>query len=298
MKNYFLFAAILLLFPLLSGWAGCSKSVVDPKKLDYKSGAKALYQLGQRHLKAGNYEEARKIFQKIKTDFPFSHYATLAELAIGDTYFKAGKYLEAINVYKLFVKLHPSHPKAGYAAFYAAYSYDKLRPWNFFLFPPAHEKDATTTVQAIQAYREFLQDFPNHPLRKRAEERLKDCLKQMARHELYVANYYWKRGKYRAVVWRTEYLLKKYPKVGLDAEALLLQARALIRLKEYARARNALNRLIKDYPSSPQASSAKALLTELSSKSTPVDEKAPPSTRPSPLKKEPPGGKGSKGKEM
>ncbi len=228
-------------------------------------------------LKAGNFEQARKEFQKLKTKYPFSRFATLAEVGIADTHFQGGKYLIAIDAYKLFVKLHPTHPKAGYAAYMAAYSYDKLRPWDWFLVPPSHQKDSSTTKQAIKSYKEYISEYPTHKNVKLAKQRLKVCLKNMGMHEMHVGRFYKRRGKHRAVVWRMDYLLKTYPGVGLDAEARFLRAEALLNLKRYDKVKVAVAELVKKHPKVKYANLGRSLLGKIpNSPATP--RKSPPAT--------------------
>lgn len=260
---------------------GSACMVSRPKisaKASYGQNAKTFYDYAKKLLKAGNYEQSRKEFNKLKTKYPFSRYATLAEVGIADTHFEAGKFLIAIDAYKLFVKLHPTHPRAGYAAYQAAYSYDKLRPVDWFLVPPSYQKDATTTKQAIKAYKEYISEYPAHPKTKLAKQRLKICLKSMGMHEMHVGRYYQRRGKHRAVIWRMDYLLKTYPGVGLDAEARFMRAEALFRLKRYKDARTAVAELVKKHPKLKYANWGKSLVNKIPNR-VPAPRRVPPKPR-------------------
>ena len=53
----------------------------------------------------------------------------------------------------------------------------------------------------------------------RARELLAETLRVLARHELYVGDFYASRGKWQGAASRYEYLLRMYPSVGYDAEA-------------------------------------------------------------------------------
>ena len=58
-------------------------------------------------------------FTFVKNRFPFSRYATLAELRIADAFFAQDKFADAADAYKLFIRFHPNHPEVtdGYAAY-------------------------------------------------------------------------------------------------------------------------------------------------------------------------------------
>lgn len=258
---------------LLALGSGCANQK-NQKRLSYSEGAKQLYKRGRAQLKGSNNQAARKIFQKIKRKYPFSEYATLAELSIADSYFNGTKYLQAIDTYKLFSKLHPTHPQVGYAFYQSALGYYNLRPWQWFLVPANYEKDPSTTLQAINAFREFLKTFPNHKKSKDAKKHLDLCLSQLAKHELLVADFYKKQNKHQAVVWRMQHLLSKYPKIGYDAEAHFKMASAMIKLKQTGSAKIALESILKQHPTSSFAKKATAQLAKL-----PNSSKIPPSPK-------------------
>ena len=281
MRRWVWLAACILLTPSLMGSACMVQKPKLSSKATYSQNAKTLHEYARKLIKAGNYEQARKEFQQLKTKYPFSDYATLAEVGIADTHFFGTKYLLAIDAYKLFVKLHPTHPKAGYAAYQSALCHDKLRPWDWFLVPPSYEKDATTTKQTIKAYRDYIAEYPTHKKVKFAKKRLKHCLKMMGKHEMYVGKYYKKLGKHRAVVWRMDHLLKSFAGVGLDAEARYMKAEALVNLKRYARAKLANKELVKKHPKSKQAGWGRTLMSKIPGKTpSPSTSSKPKVTKP------------------
>src|SRR3954466_6201761 len=103
---------LLLLAPLaLAAPSGCATSEEATKPVTYSMTAKQNYEKGLAELKDENYPEAQKYFQFVRSKFPFSKYAVLAELAIADTSFDRGNYTEAIDSYKQFMRLHPTHEK-------------------------------------------------------------------------------------------------------------------------------------------------------------------------------------------
>ena len=287
----FVVFCLLFLAPWFMGASRCNGFVKKKRKLTYIQGAKQLYTKGQKYLKNSNFEYARKNFQRLKTKFPFSRYATLAEIGIANSYFNDTKYLQAIDAYKLFEKLHPTHPKTPYAVYRVAMSYYKLRPWNVFFLPASFEKDATSTRQAIHALKIYLKRYPKHKQVKKAQKYLKICISQLVKHEIHVADFYAKRGKYMAVAWRMSYLLKKYPKTTFAPRAHYKMIDAYVRLKQKKSAENTLIQLTKKYPKSKYVALAKKALSELIIK--PQSHKAINSKTPIKLraKKQPPSSK-------
>lgn len=280
LRRYWMLLGLIWLTPSLMGaGTNCIKPPKPSDKATYAQNAQQLYKYASKLLKGGSHEDARKAFQQLKTKYPFSRFATLADVGIADTYFHSGQYLQAIDAYTMFVKINPTHPKAGYASYQAALSHDKRQATDWFLVPPAHEKDSTTTKQAIQSYREYLRDYPNHEKIKEARKHLERSLKQMAQHEMYVARYYKKYGKHLAVIWRMDYLLQKYPDIGFDAEARYLRAEAFFNLKQYDDVLLAVNELLKQHPDSTYAKYGKDLLNRLPKTDKTTKTDTPPQTR-------------------
>src|SRR5688572_25591796 len=77
----------------------------------------AMYERAMEDLEDGLYPEALAGFAEVKTKHPYSRFAALADLRTADTHFERKKFLEAIDAYRQFLKLHPSHPDSAYAYF-------------------------------------------------------------------------------------------------------------------------------------------------------------------------------------
>src|SRR5205814_2390586 len=111
---------------------------------------------GDELLESKNYLEAQKYYDYVKSKFPYLEAATTAELRLADVDFEREKYIEARDRYQNFVKLHPTHAKVDYAAFRSALSHFKDMPSDFFLLPPAREKDQAEVRAAAVAMGDFV----------------------------------------------------------------------------------------------------------------------------------------------
>jgi outer membrane protein assembly factor BamD len=238
--------------------------------------AEELYKNALEDLDDHLYPEALSGFADIKSKYPYSKYAALADLKTGDTYFKSGKYAEAADAYREFVKLHPNHEEVPYAMFSIGETYFEQLPSDFVLMPPAAEKDQANTRLAITAYQDLLDKYPKSDFTEKARQKLGRCKHLLAEHELYVAEFYWRREKWSACAMRAEGLSRDYPGVDLEPRALLLAGRARQKNGESEAARSALARLIERYPTTGEAEDAKKVLTELPAPAAaPAPETAP-----------------------
>ena len=233
--------------------------------VEYSVSAQKNYEKGLKELDKKEWVAAAKYFGFIKSRFPYSKYAVLAELRLADAEFGAEQYIEAIDAYRLFIKFHPTHEMVanGYVAFRVGEAYFKQLGGDFWLFPPSYEKDQSSTEDAANELKAFLDKYPESPYRDKAKEILVKVGKRLADHEWYVARYYWDRGKPMGTVMRLRRLLERYRGVGYDEEALWLLGRAYVAVGMNDRARTAWTDLAEHYPSTARAADAKNALAKL-----------------------------------
>ena len=244
--------------------AACG-ATTGASSVEYSVSAQKNYDKGAKALEKHDWIAASKYFAFIKSRFPYSKYAVLAELRLADAEFGAEQYLEAIDSYRLFIKFHPTHKEVanGYASFRIGEAYYKQLPDDFWMFPPSYEKDQSSTEDAQNELKSFLDKFPDSPYRPQAKEILKQVGKRLADHEWYVAKYYWDRGKPMGTVLRLRRLLERYRGVGYDIEALWLLGRAYVAVDMKDRAKLTFTELVDKYPQSPRASQAREALASL-----------------------------------
>ena len=95
---------VILLLAIACG--GTSEST------SYRDRAEQTYREGQELLEDGNYLEAMTAFNQVKNEFPFSSYAALSSLAVGEVYFREEKYIEAIDVFSTLCSQLPRTPRS------------------------------------------------------------------------------------------------------------------------------------------------------------------------------------------
>lgn len=225
-----------------------------------ESAAKKAYDDAERSFRTKDYIEAIRRYNLLRTRFPYSAYATLADLRIADAYFEQEKYATAIEQYRAFAKLHPEHERVTYSNWRVALSFYKQMPENWFFLPPGYERDLDRAKDAERELRFYLRRNPNSEYEKDATRKLLETRRRLADHELYVAEFYIKRENPRAAALRLTYLLKNYSGLGLDPKALFLLARAYMEMGDVYKATTALGDLIEVHPDSDMATKARAYL--------------------------------------
>ncbi len=235
---------VILLFSLLSFLIGCSST---DKKADTAEGA---YAIAEDFAKNDRYEEAIRRYQEVKNKFPYSKYATMAELSIADAYFKQDSFSEAQVAYQTFKDLHPKHAQIDYVTYRLGLSY-------FSQLPESVDRDLTLAANAIAIFDDVLREFPKSIHVPDAKEKRDKALQMLADKEMYIADFYFIREKFDSALNRYESLIKKYPNASLEAKALSRAAVSATKVGEQDKARKYVSELERRFPGSAETNFAK-----------------------------------------
>ncbi len=221
--KFMLTTALLLGIALLPACTSGKKSLREYKG-SYLESVKLNFEAGEEALKDGEYEKAVGYFQFVRSKYPFSKYAALSDLKIADTKFVQKKWIDAASAYEVFIRLHPRHEEVAYASYRVGISYFHAVPSDFFLLPRATSRDQSFTKEAVAAIDRFILQFPasDYVADARAKQLL--LFSYLAQHNLHIASYYIKRGRYQAAVERYLLIESTYPETNEATEALFLAA--------------------------------------------------------------------------
>ncbi|MDR2877662.1 MAG: outer membrane protein assembly factor BamD [Chromatiales bacterium] len=226
MPRHALTLITLLVATLLTGCASqraLEEAQHDPAK---------LYQLGREALDGGHYETAISHFEKLSSLFPFGEYAQQAQLDTAYAYYRNNEPDSAIAAAEQFIKTYPRHPDLDYAYYLRGLanfgqtsdSLDKL------LRSDPAERDPRSALDSFRYFAELIRRFPDSRYAGDAMQRMVHLKNYLARHELYVADHYMRRGAYVAAASRARYVIENYPRTASVPQALEILAQAYDRL--------------------------------------------------------------------
>jgi outer membrane protein assembly factor BamD len=165
---------------------------------------------GIKELKKKKYDDAIETFGKLKDRYPYSDQAMLAQIKVADAQFYKKKYEEALQSYKEFEKLHPTNKAVPYAIFRQGMCYFRQRS--------TIDRDQTFTHKAIEEFRRLIKKFPDSEYVPRAEKYIVQCRKDLAEHEFYVGEFYFRTRRYSSALERFQNLLQEYPEFPRQAQ--------------------------------------------------------------------------------
>ncbi len=180
-------------------------------KTETEKSAEELNEDGRQYFEDERYKKAIESYKKLKDWYPFSKYATNAELKIADAHFEIEEYPEAISAYEEFENLHPTNENIPYVIYQIGRCY--------FVQLDTIDRDQATAQKALETFNRLIKSYPKDQYVIRAKEHIKDCLKSMAANEIYVGLFYFNSKKYKAAQCRFKSVIENYPDVGLHKSA-------------------------------------------------------------------------------
>ncbi len=247
---------ILVAFALLPATA-CS--------LRQKPTGENYYAQGQLDFATKEYKAAIENYQELIDKFPFSPYAEDAELKIGLAHYQQKDYAEAIGALDDFQRMHPTSKNLELVTYYIGMSYyDQMG---------REDQDQGKTMAALKRFQELEQRFPEGDFAELAHEKVLVCREMLARNEMIVGNYYYKRANFRAAESRFAELLQKYPETPVAPDALFELGISLEKEGKRYSAAQAFAAVEKHFPNTGYAKKAR---TELAKLHQPIDTEEDP----------------------
>lgn len=221
---------MILLFSL----QGCS--LIDKPKGEWD--AKDYYEHAASAMENQNWGLAIRLYEELKAYYPYGKYAEQAYLDLAYVYYRYDEPESTTREIEDFLRLYPKHKEIPYALYLRALAVDSINTsWTDKWITDPASRDMKSTQEAYNAYLILLNEFPNSRFAPEARKRLMVLNNRLARNELKVAQYYYKRQAYLAAANRAKAVLERFPKatVNIDSLALLKQSYEKLGMVENAK---------------------------------------------------------------
>ncbi|HEX6559490.1 MAG TPA: outer membrane protein assembly factor BamD [Longimicrobiales bacterium] len=221
--------------------AGCAAK----NKLQEQSTPEALFEKALAALHNRHFTDAQELFDRFTLQFPTHGRVQEARYHLAEAYFGKKEYVTAANEFSRLANDYPAGPYADDARFKVCESYDKLSP--------KPQLDQQYTRAALDHCQSLITYYPSSELAPRAQELLTGLRTKLADKQYLAAEFYFKRGAYDSAVIYYEAALRDYPDTNVAPRALLrlFETYKILNYKDEMEA--ARQRLLKDYPDSPEA---------------------------------------------
>lgn len=208
----------------------------DPSTLD----PSVLYSRGVDALNVDYYHVAQTNFNNVQQYYPYSSWATNAQLMEGYSEYLQQKYTDAIGSLDRFIQLHPTNTNIAYAYY--------LRALCYYEQISDIQRDQKSTADAMNALQDVVNRFPESAYARDASLKIDLCRDHLAGKEMEVARYYQKQHLYAAAIGRYQRVVDDFQTTNHVPEALARLTEIYLALGLPAEARRTASVLAHNYP--------------------------------------------------
>ena len=239
---------------------GCANTNNDPTSAWT---VQKLYDEAKDEMAAGAYDKAIGYYEKLEGRAAGTPLAQQAQLDKAWAQYKTNEPVQAIATLDRFIKLHPASPALDYALYLKGLVNfnDTLGLFSTIAQQDLAERDPKQAKESFEAFRELVARFPESKYAPDSRLRMAYIRNSLARSDLYVARFYFKKGAYVAAINRAQTAIEEYREVPAVEEALFILYQSYDRLGLDQLRDDTRRVLEKNYPNSalinPQNASRK-----------------------------------------
>jgi len=201
-----------------------------------------LYSNGVDAMQRGNYGTAVKHFDAIQQNYPYSSWATNAQLMEGYTEYRRDNYTESVSQLDRFIALHPANKDVGYVYY--------LRALCYYEQIADISRDQKGTQEAMAALQEVVNRFPDSAYARDARLKIDLCRDHLAGKEMDIGRYYEKQHLYAAAIGRYQRVIDDFQTTNHTPEALSRLTEVYLKLGLVGEAKKTASVLAYNYPGS------------------------------------------------
>lgn len=218
---------VLTTTALLLALSGCGGNRLRPV-----GDAEKLYELAKKASDNGNYKDSITYYEQLEARFPFSNPARQGQLDLMYAYYKNREPESAIDQADQFIRENPAHPRIDYAYYIKGLVQFERNP-NFierWFNADLTERPPIDARKSFQAFQTILERFPTSEYAEDSQKRMIFLRNRLASYEVYVADYYLKRGAYVGAINRAKYAVENYDGAPQIKHALEVMAQSYRKL--------------------------------------------------------------------
>ncbi|MGD2139075.1 MAG: outer membrane protein assembly factor BamD [Burkholderiales bacterium] len=212
-------SGLLVLCSMLLVLGGCSQGKKDITR-DWP--ADRLYYAARSEMAGRRYEKAIDYYKKLESRYPYGRFAQQGKIEIAYAYWKHEEPALALAACERFIREHPNHVDIDYVYYLKGrinFNED-LGLVGMFYKKDLADTDPVAAREAYDAFRILVTRFPNSKYAEDARYRMTYLVDALARHDVKVAEYYYRRGAYVAAVNRAQDIVTTFPRTAAIEKAL------------------------------------------------------------------------------
>jgi len=246
-----------LLIILLTGCANFkgADSAVDSVtgeviSIDEERSAEDIYYSAKGALTRKQFELAIEEYRLIEANFPFSEYAEQSHIELAFAEYKMNHFDVALAIVDRFMAINNTSNLIPYAYYLRGLiNFNRGKTFLNKVLPHVQiDKDPANIRTAYDDFNYVYTNYRDSIYVEDSLKRMKYLRNTLASYELHVANYYYKRKAYIAVINRCNYLIEHYPNAPANIDALLFMQKSYEALLMKDNARDIEKIILTNYP--------------------------------------------------
>ncbi len=210
LRNLYLVAALSAALAVLAACGGSEKKVASRPAAEPP--VEVIYNSALDDLINQDYEDAADGFDFVERQYPYSVWATKAQLMAVFANYMTNNYPDSIAAAERFIRLNPGSEQAAYAHYMVAVAhYEQIADV---------ERDQKRTQDALNRLEEVIRRFPRSAYAQDAQAKLALTRDHLAGKQMAVGRYYLERGHFVAAINRFQNVVKEYQTTSHTPEAL------------------------------------------------------------------------------
>jgi outer membrane protein assembly factor BamD len=235
------FRQVVLLVPLVLLLSGCGARSARLDHLD----ADGLFAHAQAELEARRWSEAADAFERFMLIHPTDTRVHEARFRLAETYQGRREWVTAASEFNRLASEHPAGQWADDARFEVCRSY--------YMLAPRPQLDQEYTRSAVDHCQSLLSFYPQSEFVPRARELIVELTNRLAQKDYLTAEEYYRRRAFDSAIIYYDLVASEYPASEWAPRALLRMVQSYERLGYEPEARAARDRLLQQFPESPEA---------------------------------------------
>lgn len=225
-------ARFLYIIIIIFAIYGCAKEVELDKPATYYE------EMGDTLASEGKYAKAAERYEQALVRAESPEYAATIQLALADSYFLAGKYIDAIPVYEVYLEVYQGWESAKLATVRVGLAYFNLVRYA--------SQDQTNTERALFYLEEVKKKYPDLVEEYDVDLRIQLLRERLAKKEMQIAFYYARILEPEPEFLRYKYVVTHYSDTIYYGEAVYKVVKLLLKKDELQEAEYYLLTLISD----------------------------------------------------
>lgn len=220
--------------------AGCAG-----KRAETQISPDRLYESAMSALKSRHFTEAATLFERFTLQYPSDPRLQEARFHLGESFLGKKEYVTAANEFSRLADDYPAGTYADDSRFKICEAY--------YTLSPKPQLDQLYTRSALDHCASLLAYYASSEYAPRAQALLSELKTKLAEKAFLTAEFYHKRNAFDSAIIYYEAALRDYPETPTASRTLLRLFETYQRLNYKEEMEAAKQRLLKDYPNSPEA---------------------------------------------